>query len=60
VKSDVFYSLVLERSDADFKLKMKGGVIFAGQAGRPGLFSFHQKGGKAKAARFQHCQKPSS
>ena len=24
---------------------MKGGVIFAGQAGRSGLFSFHQKGG---------------
>ena len=24
--------------DADFKLKMKGGVIFAGQAGRSGLF----------------------
>ena len=45
VKSDVFYGLVLKRSGADFKLKMKGGVIFAGQAGRSGLFSFHQKGG---------------
>ena len=45
VKSDVFYGLVLERSGVDFKLKMKGGVIFAGRAGRSGLFSFHQKGG---------------
>ena len=43
--STFFCGLVLERSGADFKLKTKGGVIFAGRAGRSGLFSFHQKGG---------------